>query len=245
MLAVITGGTRGIGLGIARRLLEEGFCVLLTSRTPGSSLAQLTEQYPGKVDFFACDISDIGQIDALKEYVQEKYGKLDVPVNDAGTAPRVRKDMLEITPEDFDFVLDINLKGTFFVTQKLSSLLMKNEKARIINISSMSAYTASVNRAEYCVSKAGISMLTKLFAIRLAEHKIAVLEIRPGIIDTDMTAGVKEKYETLIAGGITPIDRMGTPDDIGKCVCAIARGDFDFCTGSVIDCDGGFSVRSL
>ncbi len=245
MLAVITGGTRGIGLGIAKRLLEDGWSVVLTSRHSGESLEELMLNYPSKVDYFACDISDIAQIDALKEYLEAKYGKIELLVNNAGTAPKVRKDMLEIEPEDFDFVLDINLKGTFFVTQRLSELLIKNEKSRIVNISSMSAYTASVNRGEYCISKAGISMITKLFAVRLAEYGVSVIEIRPGIIDTDMTAAVKEKYEALIAQGITPIGRMGTPDDIAKCVSAVAKGSFDFCTGSVIDCDGGFGVRSL
>ncbi len=245
MLAVVTGGTRGIGLGIAQKLLEEDFDVLLVSRSEGDKLNGLKDSYPDKVDFFACDISDMQQIDSLKEYIENKYGKFDVLVNDAGVAPKVRKDILEIEPEDFDFVLDINLKGTFFVTQKLSSLLIKNEKSRIVNISSMSAYTASVNRGEYCISKAGISMLTKLFAVRLAQYGVSVLEIRPGIIETDMTAAVKEKYESLIADGLTPVARMGTPEDIGKCVCSIAKGNFDFCTGSLIDCDGGFSVRSL
>ncbi len=245
MVALITGGTRGIGLGIAKKLLENGFEVLLTSRNQSADLENLKSTYPDRVDFFACDISDISQIDALKIYAENKYGKIDVLVNNAGVAPKVRKDILEIEPEDFDFVIDINLKGTFFVTQKISELLIKNNESRIINISSMSAYTASVNRGEYCISKAGISMITKLFAARLAEYGVSVFEIRPGIIDTDMTAKVKERYQNLISDGLTPINRMGMPDDIGKCVCAIAKGDFDFCTGSVIDCDGGFSVRSL
>ena len=150
-----------------------------------------------------------------------------------------------LLPDDFDYLLDINLRGTFFVTQKFVPLLKKSGKARIINISSMSAYTASVNRGEYCISKAGIAMTTKLFAVRLAEYGISVLEVRPGIIETDMTSGVKEKYERLIAEGITPIKRMGQPEDIGRCVLSVARGNFDFCTGTVIDCDGGFNVRAL
>ncbi|MBQ8016436.1 MAG: SDR family oxidoreductase, partial [Clostridia bacterium] len=165
--------------------------------------------------------------------------------NNAGVAPKERKDILEISPEDFDFVADINLKGTFFVTQKFVPLLAKNKQSRIVNVSSMSAYTASVNRGEYCVSKAGISMITKLYAARLAEFGVSVIEIRPGIIETDMTAKVKEKYEKLIEGGITPIKRMGQPEDIAKCVASIANGNFDFCTGTVIDCDGGFNVRCL
>lgn len=244
MVAVITGGSRGIGKGIAEELLKDGFQVLLTSRNE-NGVEELKSKYPGKVHFFACDISDTESVDNLVSYAEEKFGKIDLLVNNAGVAPKERKDILEITPDDFDFVLDINLKGTFFVTQKFVPLLTKNEKSRIVNISSMSSYTASVNRGEYCISKAGISMITKLFAVRLAEYGISVIEIRPGIIETDMTSKVKEKYEKLISEGITPIKRMGQPEDIGKCVSSIAKGNFDFCTGTVIDCDGGFSVRSL
>ena len=244
MVAVITGGSRGIGKGIAEELLKDGFQVLLTSRNE-NGVGELREKYPGRVHFFACDISDTESVEKLVAYAEEKFGKIDLLVNNAGVAPKERKDILEITPDDFDFVLDINLKGTFFVTQKFVPLLRKNEKSRIVNISSMSSYTASVNRGEYCISKAGISMITKLFAVRLAEYGISVIEIRPGIIETDMTSKVKEKYEKLISEGITPIKRMGQPEDIGKCVSAVAKGSFDFCTGTVIDCDGGFSVRSL
>ena len=244
MVAVITGGSRGIGKGIAEELLKDGSEVLLTSRNE-NGVGELSEKYPGKVHFFPCDISDVESVEKLVSYAEEKFGKIDLLVNNAGVAPKERKDILEINPDDFDFVLDINLKGTFFVTQKFVPLLKKNEKSRIVNISSMSSYTASVNRGEYCISKAGISMITKLFAVRLAEYGISVIEIRPGIIETDMTSKVKEKYEKLISEGITPIKRMGQPEDIGKCVSSVAKGNFDFCTGTVIDCDGGFSVRSL
>lgn len=245
MVAVITGGSRGIGLGIAKELLKEDFSVVLSARNEGDELDSLKKQYGDKVIFVTCDISDINDVEGLVSTVKEKFGKIDLLVNNAGVAPRERKDILEITPEDFDFVTDINLKGTFFVTQKFVPLLKANKASRIVNISSMSAYTASVNRGEYCISKAGISMTTKLFAARLAEYGISVLEVRPGIIETDMTAKVKEKYEKLIEEGITPIKRMGKPEDIGKCVASIAKGGFDFCTGTVIDCDGGFNVRCL
>lgn len=245
MVAVITGGSRGIGLGIAKALLKEDYTVVLTARSRSEGVSALEKEYGNRVVFITCDISDEAQVAGLVADVGESFGKIDLLVNNAGVAPRVRKDILEITREDFDYVVDINLKGTFFVTQSFVPLLTANEKSRIVNISSMSAYTASVNRGEYCVSKAGISMLTKLFAARLAEDGVSVVEIRPGIIDTDMTAKVKEKYEALIADGITPIKRMGTPEDIGKCVASIAKGSFDFCTGTVIDCDGGFNVRSL
>ena len=245
MVAVVTGSSRGIGKGIAEELLKKGFDVILTARNKTEQVDELSEKYQGKVNFVSADISDEEDVKKLVSFTEEKFGKIDLLVNNAGVAPRERKDILEISREDFDYLLDINLKGTFFVTQKFVPLLTKNEKSRIVNISSMSAYTASVNRGEYCISKAGISMITKLFAARLAEYGVSVLEIRPGIIETDMTAKVKEKYEKLISEGITPIKRMGQPEDIGKCVASIAEGNFDFCTGTVIDCDGGFNVRIL
>lgn len=245
MVAVITGGSRGIGLGTAETLLKNGFDVVVSSRNESEQIKKLSKEHSDKLSFVAADISKTEDIENLVSFVEEKYGKIDLLVNNAGVAPKERKDILEITPEDFDTVADINMKGTFFVTQKFTPLLTKNSQSRIINISSMSAYTASVNRGEYCISKAGISMITKLFATRLAEHGVSVIEIRPGIIETDMTSKVKEKYEKLISEGITPIKRMGQPEDIAKCVLSVAQGNFDFCTGTVIDCDGGFSVRSL
>lgn len=245
MVAVITGGSRGIGKAIAEKLLKKGFDVIVSSRSNNEQTEELCKSHPKKAFFFAADISKENDINALVAFVQNKFGKIDLLINNAGVAPKERKDILEITPEDFDYVADINLKGTFFVTQKFVPLLAKCENARIVNISSVSAYTASVNRGEYCVAKAGISMVTKLFAARLAEYGISVIEIRPGIIETDMTAKVKEKYEKLINEGITPIKRMGQPEDVAKCVAAVADGSFDFCTGTVIDCDGGFNVRCL
>lgn len=245
MIAVVTGGSRGIGKGIAEALLKKGFTVIVTARNKGAEIEELEKVYNDKILFVPCDISDNEDRKNLASFVKKNFGKLDLLVNNAGVAPRKRKDILEITPEDFDYLTDINLKGTFFITQELAPLLIENEKSRIVNISSMSAYTASVNRGEYCISKAGISMITKLFAARLAEHGVSVIEIRPGIIETDMTANVKEKYEKLIVEGITPISRMGKPEDVAKCVVSVAEGNFDFCTGTVIDCDGGFNVRRL
>ena len=245
MVAVVTGGSRGIGLGIVRKLLDEGFTVIATARNKNEFTDELSAKHGENFRFVSADISEIDDIENLAEYVKNNFGRLDLLVNNAGVAPKERKDILEITPEDFSYLTDINLRGTFFVTQKLVPLLAENEKSRIVNISSMSAYTASVNRGEYCISKAGISMTTKLYAARLAEMGVSVIEIRPGIIETDMTAKVKEKYEKLIDGGLTPIKRMGQPEDIAKCVAAVAKGDFDFCTGTVIDCDGGFNVRCL
>lgn len=245
MIAVVTGGTRGIGLGIVAELLKNGFTVIAAARNKNDEFEKITKEYPDKLLFVPCDISSVSDIESLALQVKNKFGKIDLLVNNAGVAPKERKDILELSPEEFDYVTDINMKGTFFVAQKFIDLLKAAGSARIVNISSMSAYTASVNRGEYCISKAGISMITKLYAARLAEFGISVIEIRPGIIETDMTAKVKEKYEKLIADGITPIKRMGKPSDIGRCVAAIAKGDFDFCTGTVIDCDGGFNVRSL
>lgn len=245
MVAVITGGTRGIGLGIANTLLKNGFSVVVSARKISEEIESLKEEYCSKAHFVSCDISSEADIENLASEVKEKFGTIDLLVNNAGVAPNERKDILEITPEDFSQVVDINLKGTFFVTQRLAPLLIENKGGRIVNISSVSSYTASLNRGEYCISKAGISMTTKLFAARLAEYGVSVIEIRPGIIETDMTAKVKEKYESMIADGLTPIKRMGQPEDIAKCVLSIAKGNFDFCTGTVIDCDGGFNVRVL
>ncbi len=245
MTAVITGGSRGIGLGIAKELLKKGFTVILSARKRSDEINKLQLEYPLKVFFVPCDISVVQSVEDLVSSVKMDFGKIDLLVNNAGVAPKERKDILELSSEEFDYVLDTNLKGTFFVTQKFVPLLRENGGARIVNISSMSAYTASLNRGEYCISKAGISMITKLYAARLAEYGISVFEIRPGIIETDMTSKVKEKYEKMIDEGLTPIKRMGKPEDIGKCVAAIADGNFDFCTGTVIDCDGGFNVRCL
>lgn len=245
MVTVVTGGSRGIGRAIAEELLKKDFTVIVTARNESDETQKMKKQYADKFHFVPCDISSDESRKNLVSFVAENFGKLDLLVNNAGVAPRERKDILEITPDDFDFLTDINLKGTFFVTQEMAPLLIKNGRSRIVNISSMSAYTASVNRGEYCISKAGISMITKLFAARLAEYGVSVIEIRPGIIETDMTSKVKEKYEKLIAEGITPINRMGQPEDVAKCVVSVAEGNFDFCTGTVIDCDGGFNVRRL
>lgn len=245
MVAIVTGGSRGIGKAIVEQLLEIDYTVIVTARNKSDEINRLETDYKNRVFFIACDISKESDRKKLFDFVQNGFGKIDLLVNNAGVAPRERKDILEITPEDFDFLTDINLKGTFFVTQELAPLLIKNDSSRIVNISSMSAYTASVNRGEYCISKAGISMITKLYAARLAEYGVTVIEVRPGIIETDMTSKVKEKYDRLIEDGITPIKRMGVPEDVAKCVCSVALGNFDFCTGTVIDCDGGFNVRCL
>lgn len=242
MYAVVTGSNRGIGLAVVKRLIAAGYKCLIVARSETDEVKALVNE--GKADFIACDISDKNAREALKAKMEQQE-KIDLLVNCAGVAPKIRRDMLEITEEDFDYVLNINQKGTFFVSQAAANIMKKQHSGRIVFISSLSSYTASVERAEYCISKASISMYTKLFAARLAEYGISVFEVSPGIIETDMTKCVKGKYETLIDGGLTPIKRMGQPDDVAAAVEAAASGKLDFCTGTVIQADGGFSVRRL
>ena len=245
MLAIVTGGSRGIGMGIARGLLKSGYEVIVTARSESEQVKDLSCEFAGKVSFLSVDISSKESRDGLAKHISDNNLKIDLLVNNAGVAPKVRRDMLDIEEQDFDYVLDINLKGTYFMTQLIANHMAKNMSGRIVNVSSVSAYTASVKRGEYCVAKAGISMITKLFAVRMAEYNVGVFEIRPGIIDTDMTSGVRDTYVEMIENGLTPVKRMGTPDDISGCVTSIASGAMDFCTGSVFDCDGGFSIRRL
>lgn len=242
MLAVVTGGSRGIGLAIVRELINNGYKCIVASRKSTDALNELVSL--GKAEFIECDISSKESREKLASHLDET-GKVDMLVNCAGVAPKVRRDMLEITEEEFDYVLDINQKGTFFVSQAVANIMKKTNSGRIVFISSLSSYTASPERAQYCVSKASISMYTKLFAARMAEYGVSVFEVSPGIIETDMTACVKEKYDNLIADGLTPINRIGQPEDVAKAVGSISTGSLDFCTGTVIQADGGFSVRRL
>jgi 3-oxoacyl-[acyl-carrier protein] reductase len=181
----------------------------------------------------------------------ENFGRIDVLINNAGVAPKTRMDLLETTEESMDHVLGINLKGTFFLTQLVANVMTRqlerdpDSRPKIINISSVSAYTSSVNRGEYCISKAGLSMVTSLFADRLAEYGILVYEIRPGIIKTDMTAAVQEKYDRLIEQGLTPVKRWGVPQDIADAVSVLCSGKLGFSTGEVLNVDGGFHLRRL
>jgi len=188
----------------------------------------------------------------MVEFVRGSYGRIDLLVNNAGVAPSVRADILEASEDSFDRLIGINLKGPYFLTQQVARWMIElrptlgdDYAPKIITISSISAYTASVNRGDYCLSKAGLGMLTKLFAVRLAEHGIGVFEIRPGVIQTDMTAGVTAKYDKLIDEGLTPIRRWGFPDDVGRAVSAVAVGAFPFSTGEVINVDGGFHLKWL
>ncbi len=246
-IAVVTGSTRGIGRGIAEKLTKEGYTVVYSGTRPSSAV-----ELPEGAVYIGCDVSDSAQRKALFDEVARRFGRLDVLVNNAGMAPRVRRDILETTEESFDEVLGVNLKGTFFMCQAAANLMIEMKekdlddyRPRIVNIGSMSAYTSSTSRGEYCVSKAGVGMVTLLFADRLAEYGIPVFEIRPGIIDTDMTKVVHQKYEDLIAGGLTPIRRFGQPGDVADMVAACCSGLLDFTTGQVLDADGGFHIRRL
>ena len=203
-------------------------------------------------EIFAGDISLTQDRARLLQAVTERFGWIDLLVNNAGVPPTERKDLLEATEESFGRLIGINLRGPFFLTQAVAKYWLAKlaehagrPRPKIITISSISAYTASINRGDYCVSKAGLSMMTQLFAVRLAGEGIGVYEIRPGIVATDMTGPVKEKYDRMIAEGLTPIARWGTPEDVGRAVVAIALGQFPFSTGEVINVDGGFHIRRL
>ena len=246
-IAAVTGSTRGIGRGIAQKLEKEGYRVVYSG-----TRAVPTSELPENAVYIGCNIADAPQRENFFGEIMRRFGRLDVLVNNAGMAPRVRRDILETTEESFDEVLGVNLKGTFFMCQAAAKIMLElkhkgleDYSPRIINIGSMSAYTSSTSRGEYCISKAGISMVTLLFADRLAEAGIPVFEIRPGIIDTDMTKVVHEKYENLISGGLTPIKRFGQPEDVADMVAACCSGLLDFTTGQVLNADGGFHIRRL
>lgn len=260
-VAIVTGASRGIGKGIAVELASLGFDLVVNyfdftvDGKPDDSRAVQTQKEIGelgaKCEIRRGDVSSAVDRDSLIALTESKFGRCDMLVNNAGVAPLKRLDLLEATEESFDRVLRINLKGPYFLTQKVANWMIEQKKKyperafRIVNTSSMSAYTSSPGRGEYCVSKAGVSMMTMLYADRLAEFGIGVFEIRPGIIATDMTSVVKDKYDKLIGEGLTPIKRWGQPEDIGKAVGAIAEGRLDFSTGQVINVDGGFHFRRL
>ena len=260
-VAIVTGGSRGIGKGIAIELAELGFDVVINNYDftkdgkPDETAARKTssdvEAKGAKCISLRGDISSDDDRKALVKAVKDQFGRCDMLVNNAGVAPLKRVDLLEATEDSFDRVLNINLKGPYFLTQMVAKWMIEQRKQfpersfRIVNIGSMSSYTSSTARGEYCISKAGVSMMTMLYADRLAEFGIGVFEIRPGIIQTDMTSVVKEKYDKLIADGLTPIKRWGQPEDIAKAVSAIAEGKLDFSTGQIINVDGGFHLRRL
>jgi len=253
-VALVTGASRGIGRAIAVALAESGWAVVINYRGQAEAAAEalaLVEHAGGRGITLQADVARAEERERLAVETLAHFGRIDLLVNNAGMAPRVRADLLDMTEASYDEVMAVNLKGPFFLTQRVARAMIELLQARaiehpkIVTIGSMSAYTSSVNRAEYCLSKAGIGMLTVLFADRLAEHGIGVYEIRPGIIATDMTSGVQAKYERLIADGLTPIRRWGQPDDVARAVVAIAQDLLPFSTGEVINVDGGFHLRRL
>jgi len=260
-VAIVTGASRGIGKAVAKELASLGYNLVvnylgITAEGKRNDSRALQTQKEIKALGAECEIlpGDIRSADARNSLVtltKSRFGRCDMLVNNAGVAPSKRMDLLEATEESFDRVMGINLKGPYFLTQQVANWMIEQKKThterayRIVNTGSISAYTSSPTRGEYCVSKAGVSMMTKLYADRLAEYGIGVFEISPGIIATDMTSAVKDKYDKMIAEGLTPIKRWGQPEDIAKAAGAIAEGRLDFSTGQVINVDGGFHLRRL
>lgn len=250
-VAIVTGSERGIGRATAKLLAENGFTVVSasvaneTDELVTSLLDELRACAPDSM-YVRTDISKDEDRKNLVKTVVDKFGKIDVLVNNAGVAPTERRDILEMTEQSMDRLLNINLKGTFFLTQAVANAMVDGGfGSAIINITSMSVYTSSTNRGEYCISKAGLAMVTTLFADRLAKTPVRVYEVRPGIIETPMTAGVKGKYEALIDGGLLPIQRMGQPEDVARAVLMLASGYLGYSTGEIINVDGGFHIQRL
>ncbi len=270
--ALITGASRGIGRGIALELVKLGFDLVVNyagnetaaRQTAKDCLTQAKAAGRGiRAEICQADVSVAADRQRLIDFTREKFGRLDLLVNNAGVAPTVRADLLDAGEDSFDRLIGINVKGPYFLTQLAARWMIEqidaartspaggprpstlDSRPKIVTISSISAYTASTNRGDYCIAKAALSMLTPLYATRLAEHGINVYEIRPGIIATDMTGPVKDKYDQLIAGGLTPIERWGTPEDVGRAVAAIAQDLLPFSTGEIINVDGGFHLRRL
>jgi NAD(P)-dependent dehydrogenase (short-subunit alcohol dehydrogenase family) len=253
-VALVTGGTRGIGLGIAENLAQWGFELAINGVRPENEITEILEKLKAfgvKVIYCQGNIAIKEERIQIIEKVKKHFGRIHVLVNNAGIAPKERKDILEATEESFDELISTNLKGPYFLTQLVANWMVEQKKSdseftgTIINVSSVSATVVSVNRGEYCISKAGISMATQLWAVRLGEFDIPVYEVRPGVINTDMTSGVKEKYDNLIANGLCVQPRWGQPEDVGKVVAALALRYFPYSTGQVIMVDGGMSISRL
>ncbi len=244
---LVCGCARGIGEAVVKKFLNEGYCVTGMSRTDEKTV---TEKFNS--ENFTYVKGDIASASDRVKFVETalKVGKIDVLVNVAGIAPKIRTDLLNMSEESYDTVMNINTKGILFLTQAVAREMIKNPlsngvRGYICNISSLSAYTSSTTRGEYCISKAGVSMITKLFADRLSEYSIPVNEVRPGIIATDMTGAVKEKYDTLIENGLLPLKRWGQPEDIAAAVFSLTSGALPYITGQSLDVDGGFHLRRL
>jgi NAD(P)-dependent dehydrogenase (short-subunit alcohol dehydrogenase family) len=249
-VALVTGGSRGIGRGICLELARHGYAVAVNyAGNEGAARETVALLGPG-ADALAvrADVGDAAQRERLVDDVLARWGRIDVLVNNAGITSVGRKDILEATEESWDRVLAVNLKGPFFLTRRVAHEMLRRGdlvNPAIVNVGSLSAHSVSTNRGDYCVSKAGLAMLTQLWALRLADHGIRVFEVRPGIIDTDMTAGARERYTHLIAEGLTPIRRWGTPADVGRAVAALVTGAIPFSTGDVVNVDGGFHLRKF
>lgn len=253
-VALITGGSRGIGLGIAKELARAGFQTVINGRKSKEeiegALKELSDLGANPL-YIQADIAELEDQTQLLDQIKQATGRLDVLVNNAGVSVATRSDLLDATPESYDRVMRINLRGPYFLTQKVASWMVDQRKAddnfqaAIINVSSVSATFASCNRGEYCISKAGVAMATQLWATRLGEYGIPVFEVRPGVIRTDMTAGVKDKYDELFADGLTIEKRWGESEDVGRIVKLLASGEITYATGAVIPIDGGLSVNRL
>jgi NAD(P)-dependent dehydrogenase (short-subunit alcohol dehydrogenase family) len=253
-VALVTGGRRGIGFGIAKALAAQGLDIAINGVSPengaGAAIAELKAL---GVDAFYVqgDVADPADHARMVEAVRERFGRLNVLINNAGIGPRSRDDILTATPENYDHVMQTNLRGPYFLTQRVANFMVEQKKAdaafegMVVFITSISSTVVSVNRGEYCISKAGLSMAAQLYAVRLAEFGIPVHEVRPGIIATDLTAGVKAKYDKLFAEGLALLPRWGTPEDVGRAVAALVRGDLAYSTGQVIMVDGGMQIQTL
>lgn len=253
-VALVTGGGRGIGRGICTGLAEAGWTVAINyvrNTDAAREALRQVEGAGGRGIVVQADLASAEDRERLLRTTLDEAGQIELLVNNAGIAPRERKDILETGEESYDRVMGVNLKGPFFLTQSVAREMVRQVEAgagrtpMIVNVGSVSAYASSTNRPEYCLSKAGVAMMTRLYADRLAEHGIRVYEVRPGIVETDMTSGVKEKYDRLIEEGLTPIRRWGRPADVARAVVALAEGALPFSTGEVINVDGGFHLRRL
>jgi 3-oxoacyl-[acyl-carrier protein] reductase len=255
-VALVTGGRRGIGLGVAKCLAADGCDVAVcgTSDQNDPTSRRVVDElraFGAEAIYVKADIGEAAERARLVEAVRARFGRLNVLVNNAGVAPRTRDDILEAGEDSFERLIRINLQGPYFLTQMAANWMIEQRRedssfvGAVVFVTSISAAVASVNRGDYCVSKAGLSMASRLFAIRLAEAEIPVFEVRPGIIATDMTAGVKERYDRLLAEGLAPQRRWGTPEDVGRAVAALVRGDLAYSTGQVVMVDGGMTIQTL